>query len=177
MTSLLCSGPSKASIPLPVPCPLLGDQLPPVPCSLSSDTLGFLPFLQPARSAPSFWPPAWDPLPLVTAWPPPSCHSDPVRQQLLREARMSPSLSHPPHKNRSPVRAGPCPPAAQAPTRIGDIETWAVRLGTGDTSREGVSDRGARIPNLASGVNGRCSFRKLCMTMTWIQKDLRISNF
>ena len=111
----------------------------------------------------------------MTAWPPPSCHSDPMRQQLLREARMSPSLSHPPHKNRSPVRAGPCLPAAQAPTRIRHIETWAGRPATGDISREGISDPGARIPNLASGVNGRCSFPKLCMTITWIQKDLRNS--
>ena len=149
----------------------------PSPAHSPQTRWSFLLFLQPVTSALSSRPLASDPLPLVTAWPPPSCHSDPMRQQLLREARMSPSLSHPPHKNRSPVRAGPCPPAAQAPTCIGDIETWAGRPATGDTSREGVSDLGARLPNLASGVNGRCSFRKLCMTMTWIQKDLRISNF
>ena len=62
------------------------------------------------------------------AWPPPSCHSDPMRHQLLKEtARMSPSLSHPPHKNRSPVKAGPCLPAAEPPTHIEHIETWAGR--------------------------------------------------
>ena len=92
-------------------------------------------------------------------------------------ARMSPSLSHPPHKNRVPVKAGPCPPVAQAPTRIGHIETWAGRPATGDTSREDVSDLDARIPNLASGANGRCSLDKLCMTITWIPTDRRISNF
>ena len=31
------------------------------------------------------------------------------------------------HKNRSSMKAGPCPPAAQAPTHIGHIETWAGR--------------------------------------------------
>ena len=90
---------------------------------------------------------------------------------------MSPSLSHPPHKNSSPMKAGPCPPATQVPTHIGDIETWAGRPATGDTSREDVSDAGAQLPNLTSGVNGRCSSGKLCMTMTWIPTDLRISNF
>ena len=91
-------------------------------------------------------------------------HSDPMRHQLLREAaRMSAqlSLSHPPHKNRRPVKAGPCPPAAQAPTHIGHIETWAGRPATGNTSREGVSDPGAWLPNLASCTNGRCSSGKL----------------
>ena len=144
----------------------------PSPCSLSSDTLVFL---QPARSAPSLGPPASDPLPLVTVWPLPSCHSDPVRQQLLREAaRMSAhlSLSHPPHKNRSLVRAGPYPPAAQAPTRIRHIETWAGRPATADTSREDVSDPGGRLPNLASGVNGRCPFGKLCIQSPGYQQIL-----
>ena len=138
----------------------------PSPCSLSSDMLVFL---QPDKSAPSLGPPASDPLPLVTVWPRPSCHSDPVRQQLLREAaRMSAhlSVSHPPHKNRSPVRAGPCLPAAQAPTRIRHIETWAGRPATGDISREGISDPGAQLPNLASCVDGRCSLGKLCITIT-----------
>ena len=64
------------------------------------------------------------------------------------------------------MKAGPCPPAAQAPTRIGHIETWAVRLGTGDTSREGISDPGAQLSNLASCVDGRCSLGKLCITIT-----------
>ena len=84
------------------------------------------------------------------------------------------SLSHPPKKNRSPVKAGPCP-AAQAPTCIGHIETWAGRPATGDTSREDVSDPGAQLPNLASCVDGRCSLGKLCITITWIPTDLRIS--
>ena len=75
----------------------------------------------------------------MTLWPPRSCHSDPVRHQLLREARMSPSLSHPPHENRSPVKAGPSPPAAQAPTRIGHIETCAGRPETGETPVERTS--------------------------------------
>ena len=87
------------------------------------------------------------------------------------------SLSHPPHKNRSPMKAGPCPPAAQAPIRIRHIETWAGRPATGDTSREGISDPGAQLPNLTSGVNGRCSLGKLCITITWIQTGLSISNF
>ena len=87
------------------------------------------------------------------------------------------SLSHPPHKNRSPVKAGPCPPAAQAPTRIGHIETWAGRPATGDTSREGISDPSAQLPNLTSGVNGRCSLGKLCITITWIQSGLSVPNF
>ena len=147
------------------------------PCSLSSDPLVFLLFLQPARSAPSLGLPALDPLPQVTVWPPPSCHSDPVRHQLLREgARMSP-LSHPPHKNRSPTRAGPCPPAAQAPTRIGHIETWEVRPATGDTRRVGISDPGARLPSLASGANRRCSLDKLHMIIAWVQTGLSNSNF
>ena len=59
------------------------------------------------------------------------------------------------------MRAGPCPPAAQAPTRIGHIETWAGRPVTGNTSREGVSDPGAWLPNLASCTNGICSSGKL----------------
>ena len=71
---------------------------------------------------------------------------------------MSPSLSHPPHENRSPVKAGPCPPAAKAPIRIRHIETCARRPETGDTSREDVSDPGAQLPNLASGANGICFF-------------------
>ena len=72
-------------------------QVPSMPsCSPSSDTLVFLPFLQPARSARSLEAPASDPLPQVTACLPPSCHSDPLMHQLLREgAKISPSLSHP----------------------------------------------------------------------------------
>ena len=42
------------------------------------------------------------------------------------------------------MKAGPCPPATQAPTCTGDIETWAGSPETGDTSREDVSDMGAR---------------------------------
>ena len=73
--------------------------------------------------------------------------------------------------------AWPCSPVAQAPTCIGHIETWAGRPATGDTSRMGISDLGAWIPNLAFGVNGRCSLGKLCMRISWIIADLRISNF
>ena len=159
---MLCSGPSKTSVSLPVPCPLLGDQLLPHPLPIPLRHAG-LPAVPPTCQVNSFLStPCLRPPPPGVARPPPSCHSDPMRHQLLREAaRMSAhpplSLSHPPHKNRSIVKAGPCPPAAQAPTRIGDIETWAVRLGTGDTSRKGVSDLGARLPNLTSRVNGRCS--------------------
>ena len=46
------------------------------------------------------------------------------------------------------MKAGPCPPVAKAPTRIGHIETWEVRPATGDTRRVGISDPGARLPNL-----------------------------
>ena len=74
------------------------------------------------------------------------------------------------------MKAGPCPPATQAPTRIGHIETWAGRPATGDTSREGISDPGALLPNLTSGVNGICSLGNLGMTITWIPTDPRISN-
>ena len=73
------------------------------------------------------------------------------------------------------MKAGPCSPATQAPTCTGDIETWAGSPETGETSREDVSDPGAQLPSLASGVNGRCSFGKLYMTMTWIPTHLRIS--
>ena len=89
---------------------------------------------------------------------------------------MSPCLSHPPHKNRSPVNAGPCPPATQAPTRIRHIETWAGRSAIGDTSRGDVCDPGARIPNLA-GANGRYSLDKLHMIIAGVQTGLSISNF
>ena len=82
------------------------------------------------------------------------------------------ALSHPPHKNRSPMRAGPCPPASQAPTHIRHIETWAGRQASGDTSTVGISDLGAQLPNLASAVNGKCSLGKLCITITWIQSGL-----
>ena len=44
------------------------------------------------------------------------------------------------------MKAGSCPPAAQTPTCIGHIETWAVTPATGNTSREGVSDLGVRLP-------------------------------
>ena len=57
--------------------------------------------------------------------------------------------------------AWPCSPVAQAPTRIRHIETWAGRPATGNTSREGVSDPGAWLPNLVSCTNGRCSSGKL----------------
>ena len=73
------------------------------------------------------------------------------------------------------MRAGTCPHAAQAPTHIGHIETWVGRPATDDTTREEVSDPGARLPNLAYGANGRCSVGKLCMTITWIPTDVRIS--
>ena len=120
ITSLLCSGPSDGFHPTTAHCPLLRDQLPPVRCSLSSDILVFLPFLQTARSAPSLGPPASDPLPQVTPWLPPSCHSEPMRHQILREAAR---MSHLLLKNRSPIKAGPCSLAAQAPTRFRHIET------------------------------------------------------
>ena len=45
------------------------------------------------------------------------------------------------------------------------------------SSRVGVSDPGAQIPNLTSGVNGICSLGNLGMTITWIPTDPRISNF
>ena len=65
---------------------------------------------------------------------------------------------------RSPMKAGPCP-AAQALTCIRQIETWAVRSATGNPSRVGVSDLGAQLSNLTSGLNGRRSLGKLCMTI------------
>ena len=46
------------------------------------------------------------------------------------------------------MRAGPCPPAAQAPTHIGDIETWAGRPAIGDPSRVGISDSVLGYPTL-----------------------------
>ena len=178
MTFPLCSGPSKTSIPLPGSLPTAQRLAPPIPLLTLLRHSG-LPAVPPTCQVSSFLrTPCLRPLPQVTVWPPPSCHSDPVEHQLLRPAaRTSPSLSHPPHQNRSARKAGPCPPAAQAPTHIGHIEAWAGRPETGDTCREDVSDLGAQLPNLASGVNGRCSFGKLCMTMTWIPTDLRISNF
>ena len=75
------------------------------------------------------------------------------------------------------MKARPCPPAAQAPTHIRHIETWAVRPATGDTSRVGISDLGARLPSLASGANRRCSLDKLHMIIAWVQTGLSISNF
>ena len=79
------------------------------PCSLSPDTLVFMLFLQPARSAPSLGPPASDSPTPGDCMAPPSHHSGHVRHQLFKQAaRMSApplSLCHIcPHKNRSPIR-------------------------------------------------------------------------
>ena len=171
MTSLLWSGLSKTSIPLLGSLPTARRPAPSHCPGHSLDTLVFLLFLQPARSTPSLGPPASDSLPQVTVWPPPSCHSNPVRQPGCH------LLCHIlPIRTGSPWRQGLVLLLHRLPHVLG-TETWAGRPATGDTSREDVSDLDARIPNLASGANGRCSLDKLCMTITWIPTDRRISNF
>ena len=74
------------------------------------------------------------------------------------------------------MRAGPCPPAAQAPTCIGHIETWAGRPATGNTSRVVFLTQVLGYPTLLP-VLMEDALQANCMTIMWIQTGLSISNF
>ena len=170
---LLCSGPSKASISLLGSLPTAQRPVPSTsPCSLSSDTLVFLLFLQPASSAPSSGLPAADPSPRWLCDPYLHVTQTPLGTSFLERLGCH---SHSLFGTSVPIRTG-APWRQSLVLLLHTQETWAGRLATGDTSREGISDPGARLPNLTSGVNGRCSLGKLCMRISWIPTDLRISN-
>lgn len=122
--SFICSGPSKTSVSLPVPCPAR-NQLHSIPCPFPSDTLVFLLFLQPARSTPSLASPPQAPSPQVLHGPHLHVTQTPWGTSSQRQPGCHPHsiFVHP-----SPIRTGElCPPAAH--TRMGS------ETSSGDTSR------------------------------------------
>ena len=112
-TSLLCSGLSDGFHPTIAHCPLLREQLPPCPLLTLLRHAG-LTAIPPTCQVSSFLR-----IPCLRPPPPGDCVAPTFMSLRPREAPapqggsqdVSPplSLSHPPHKNRSPVRAGPCP--------------------------------------------------------------------
>ena len=123
VTLLLHSGPSKTSSHFQSPTHCSETSSFHVSCSLPSDTLVFLLFLQPARSAPSLAPPASEPLPQVlhgghlhvtqTPWGTSSSERQPVCHPY--------SL----FVTSVPIRTGePCPPAAHTRDLGSETSNW-----------------------------------------------------